>query len=92
MACSRLWVSEDDQNQAGSAASGERDPAEKRTGRSSPFSLPDPTRRLPALSILHSQRAWNESNLALGARPFLNTPVTIRAGSQYFQSKPAVQW
>ena len=25
----------------------------------SPFSLPDPTRRLPAFSILHWQRAWN---------------------------------
>ena len=61
LACFRLSVSKDDRKseRATSGISGERDPGEKRRGRETDFfSLPDPSRRPPAFSILHSQRAW----------------------------------
>ena len=53
VACSRLSVIEDDRKseRATSGISSERDPGEKKKRATSPFSLPDPTRRPPAFVI-----------------------------------------
>ena len=53
-----IMIEKASRRQTGSAASGIRE-RKRDAFLTSPCSLPDPTRRLPAFSILHRQRTWN---------------------------------